>query len=195
MATFRSCHTCARPTATCETRAALQAAIAGLGITSLKHRCAAYAPALMPGDAVKVQTLPYYPTDDEPVSVKRWFPGHFIKLTGTRALVFVAKGARSLDRDHQGNEYEFEPHGNGYLKVPLSRVAVRDAEPVDVTACRWCAAILGVGDPCGRDPSYTPSRDCLQEQRSPPRAMCAATNDRTRESPKSLQPLRSDGDS
>lgn len=163
MTVFRTCHTCALPSATCATRAALQASIAGLGITSVKHRCATYAPAFRPGDAVKVETLAWYHSDDDDEPPKLWFPGHFIRMTGTRAIVFVPRKALSLD----GSGTEFEPHGNGYLKVPLSRLAHRDAAPVDVTACHWCAAILGVGDPCGRDPNYTPARDCLKEAAEP----------------------------
>ena len=165
MTAFPTCHTCRYPARTCEKLDALKASIAGLGFTSVRHRCSSYAPAYAPGDAIKVLTLPYYPQDDEPAPLKLWFPGHFIRLTGTRALVFVKKGAQSLSTDHCGNGYDFEPHGSGYLKVPLSRVAHRDADPVDVTACRWCAAILGVGDPCGRDPHYTPARDCLAAAR------------------------------
>lgn len=160
MTRFRTCHTCAWPGATCEARATVQAAIAGLGITSLRHRCAHYAPAFEPGDAIKAETLAFYPQDGED-ALRCWFPGHFIRLVGQRALVFVPKGAGDLD----GKGAEFEPHGNGYLKLPLGRVAHRDAPALDVTACQWCAAILDLGDPCGRDPFYTPARDCLKHKR------------------------------
>lgn len=155
MTVFRSCHTCARPAPACEARAKLQAAIAGLGITSVKHRCAEYAPAFEPGDAIRVTTWAWFHNDEDPPP-KLDFPGHFIRLVGQRALVFVPKGAPDLN----GNDIEFEPHGNGYLKVPLSRVAQRDAPTVDVSECRQCGAILGVGDPCGRDPHYTPPSKC-----------------------------------
>jgi hypothetical protein len=135
-------------------------AIAGLGITSVKHRCRDYQAAFWPGDAVKVQTLAWFVRDDDP-PVRAWFPGQFIQLSGTKALVVVRAGAVSID----DGETVFEPNGSGYLKVPLSRVAHRDADAVDVEACRWCSAILSVGDKCGRDPNYTPSRDCLKLQR------------------------------
>lgn len=161
MTAFRTCHTCAKPAATCATREALQTAITGLGITSVKHRCADYRPAFLPGDPVKVLTLAWYHNDEDP-PLRRWFPGHFIQLSGTRALVVVPRKAIALD----DGETEFEPHGNGYLKVPLSRIAHRDGKHVDVEACRWCAAIPGVGDPCGRDPHYTPRGHCLAEART-----------------------------
>lgn len=156
MPNFRTCHTCAFPSATCPTREALQAALEGLGVVSLKHRCPDYRPAFAPGDAIKVETLAWYHRDDDPPP-KLWFPGHFIRLSGQRALVFVPKGAPDLNCE----DIEFEPNGNGYLKVPMRRVAHRDAAAVDVTACRWCAAIPALDGHCGRDPNYTPAGHCL----------------------------------
>jgi hypothetical protein len=158
---FRTCHTCAKPAATCPTREALQAAIAGLRITSVKHRCADYVAAFQPGDAVKVETLAWYHNDEREPSPRLLFPGHFIRLAGNRALVFVAPGALDLN----GEDIEFEPNGRGYLKVPLSRVAHRNNEAVNVQACRWCGSIPTLDGNCGRDPNYTPARDCLKAQR------------------------------
>lgn len=155
MTVFRTCHTCAKPAAACDALGALKASIAGLGLTSVKHRCAGYAPAFMPGDAVKVETLAWFHNDDDPPP-KLWFPGHFVRLAGQRAIVFVPKGAEDLNCE----DVRFEPHGNGYLKVPLSRVAHRDAPAVDVSNCWQCGAILALGDPCGRDPVYTPPSKC-----------------------------------
>jgi hypothetical protein len=160
MTNFRTCHTCAKPAVSCPTREALHAALAGLRVTSVKHRCADYEAAFLPGDAVKVKTLAWYHNDDDPPP-QCWFPGHFIRLCGNKALVVVPMGAVALD----AAGVEFEPNSNGYLKVPLSRVALRDGPAADTEACRWCAAILGVGDACGRDPNYTPARYCLAETR------------------------------
>lgn len=192
MTAFRTCHTCAIPAATCQTREALQAAIAGLRITSIKHRCADYLPAFQPGDAVKVLTIPFYPTEDEPHAPKLWFPGHFIRLAGMRAIVFVKPGARSLNRDHGGNDYAFEAHGGGYLKVPLSRVAVRDGEPVSVEACRWCASIPDLDGNCGRDPSYTPARDCLAANLAASRPADRSPGDETGRVPVSRSQTRAE---
>lgn len=158
MTAFRTCHTCMYPAATCQTREALQRALAGLRVTSVKHRCRDYIPAFLPGEAVKVQTLAWYHRDDDRPP-RCWFPGHFIRLAGNKALVVVAPKAVALDDE----DIEFEPNGSGYLKIPLSRVAVRDGPAANVEACRWCSAILGVGDMCRRDPHYTPARDCLAE--------------------------------
>jgi hypothetical protein len=155
---FRTCHTCARPAAACEYRTALQSAIAGLGITSVKHRCAGYAPAFEPGDAIKVETLAWFHNDEDPPP-KLWFPGHFIRLTGQRALVFVPPKAEDLNCEG----IEFEPHGNGFLKVPLSRVAHRDAAPMDVRQCEQCGSTPGLGDPCRIDPHYGRKSRCLAE--------------------------------
>lgn len=161
MTAFRTCHTCAKPRATCPTREALQAALAGLRITSIKHRCADYAPAFLPGEPVKVETFAWYFRDEDDPPPRLWFPGHFIRQLATKALVFVKAGAVDLN----GKGVEFEPNGNGYLKVPLRRIAAREGDAVSVEACRFCAAILDLGDPCGRDPHYTPARDCLKATR------------------------------
>jgi hypothetical protein len=109
-----------------------------------------------------VETLAWFHRDDDDPPPRLAFPGHFIQLSGVRALVFVKAGAVDLN----GEDIAFEPHGSGYLKVPLSRVAHRNGEPVNVEKCRWCAAIPGVGDACGRDPNYTPKRDCLADVRA-----------------------------
>jgi hypothetical protein len=160
MTIFRTCHTCAKPQATCPTREALQASLAGLGITSVKHRCTDYQAAFLPGDAVKVHTLAWFHNDEDPPP-RCWFPGHFIRLYGNKALVFVPKGAEG-----DTSYIQFEPNGNGYLKVPLSRVAARAGEAADVTACHWCGSIPQVDGNCGRDLHYTPIGDCLAERLS-----------------------------
>jgi len=154
---FLTCHTCATPAATCPVRAALRENLAGLGITTLRHRCPEYRTAFEPGEAVKVTTLAWFHRDDDDPPPKLAFPGHFIRMDRTKALVFVPEGAEDLN----GEGISFEPNARGYLKVPLARVAHRDAPSVDVTACRWCSAILGVGDNCARDPHYTPPGHCL----------------------------------
>lgn len=157
---FLTCHTCAIPAATCPTKAALRDSLRGFGITTLRHRCLKYRPAFEPGEAIKVTTLAWLHRDDDDPPPKLAFPGHFIRMDKTKALVFVPAGTEDLN----GEGVTFEPSSNGYLKVPLARVAHRDALPVDVTACGWCSAILGVGDNCGRDPNYTPSAQCLALQ-------------------------------
>lgn len=155
-----TCRTCALPAATCPTRDALKKSVAGLGITSVRHRCRDYRPAFLPGDAVRVSALAWPHRDEDDPPPRLDFPGHFIQLVGTKALVFVPKDAEDLNGEGVG----FEPMGGGYLKVSLARVAHRDAEPADVTACTWCGAIPGVGNPCGRDPHYTPDSRCLVRQ-------------------------------
>ncbi len=157
MTAFPTCHTCAFPAATCATRNALRSAISGLGLTSVKHRCRDFQPAFSPGDAVKVETLAWLHRDEDDPPPRLWFPGHFVRLTGRKALVYVPEGAADLSAE----EVKFEPSGNGFLKVPLARVAHRDAPSVDVTECRFCGAIPTLGNPCGRDPNYTPSGHCL----------------------------------
>lgn len=171
MARFLTCHTCALPAATCGTRAALQSILAGTGVTTVRHRCRSYTPAFEPGDAVKVETYAWFHKDEGEPPPKLLFPGYFIRLVGPRALVHVAAGVLDLS----GEGVEFEPQGRGYLKVPLGRVSHRDAEPVDVTECRWCASILSVGDTCGRDPNYTPAGSCQALVQAQASGLAAAT--------------------
>lgn len=163
MARFVTCHTCMYPAATCPTREMIQSAIAGLGITSIKHRCPGYAPAFTPGEAVKVTTFAWFHRDDDDPPPKVAFPGHFVQLSGQRAIVHVRKGVGDLD----GAGVEFEPQGKGYLKIPLARVAHRDAASIDPTECSQCGAIPGLGEPCSRDPIYTPVEKCLALQSEP----------------------------
>jgi hypothetical protein len=122
----------------------------------VKHRCASYAPAFAPGDAVKVTTFAWFHRDDDPPP-KLDFPGHFIRLVGQRALVFVPP--KSIDLN--GEDIEFEPNGNGFLKVPLGRLAHRDAPSADVRLCRECGAEPGLGQPCALDPNYGRRSRCL----------------------------------
>lgn len=160
MSYFHTCRTCVADGA-CDAQKELKAAIAGLGIRSLKHHCPHRVDLFKPGDPVLVETWPSYDrSEDDDLPTRDTYKGHFIRWAGNKPLVYVAAGTPG-----EGGEGDFEPNGNGFLKIALSRVKPRDGDPADVEACRWCAAILGVGQPCGRDPNYTPARSCLQAQR------------------------------
>lgn len=163
MTYFHTCRACVIDGA-CEVQNELKSAIAGLGIRSLKHHCTQRVDMFKPGAPVLVDTWATYDRgeDDSEPPVRDWFKGHFIQYARDgRPLVYVAAGTPG-----EGGEGDFEPHGNGFLKVALSRVKSRDGEPVDTEACRWCAAILGVGQNCARDPHYTPASQCLFNTRS-----------------------------
>lgn len=156
MTYFHTCRACVGNGA-CELQSDMKTKLAGLGVRSLKHRCTSRVDLFSPGDPIVVETWPTFRNDDEDGARARcWFRGHFVQYAGNKPLVFVAAGTISED-----GGWEFYPNGNGFLKVSLSRVKPREGDRVAVTACRWCAAIPSLGQPCGRDPNYTPMRDCL----------------------------------
>jgi hypothetical protein len=157
---FRTCRSCFRADAPCEVRDTLSGALTGLGILSVKHRCPAYQPMHRPGDAVLVQTRAWIGGDlEEGYPPMCWYRGRFIRYVGAKALAFVEPGT-----EPENDEHPLES-ATGFIKVPYSRIRASDwASRIDVTACGWCAAILTIGQPCGRDPHYTPARSCLALQ-------------------------------
>lgn len=168
MSYFHTCQRCATKATDCATRAKIAAAIAGLGVGSIKHRCRDRVPLYTPGAAVLVKTRPWlssqYPEyEDEPPIY--WFRGRFIRYSGASLIVFVAPGTPPEDGDE---EHVMEPQGSGFIKAPRTRVKTSDwADPISVEPCRWCSAITTLGQNCGRDPHYTPRGHCQAE-------MCAA---------------------
>lgn len=164
MTYFHTCRSCVLDGA-CTFQADLKASITGLGIRSLKHRCAHRVDLFKPGDPVMVKTIPTYDRGeygDDQVP-KHWFQGHFVRYARDgRPLVFVAAGTVAEDDE----DWTFEPNGSGFIRAAHARVKPRTGEPADIEACRWCACIPGLGQPCGRDPNYTPSSQCLQATRA-----------------------------
>lgn len=60
-----------------------------------------------------------------------------------------------------------EPRGSGFIKAPRTRVKPSGwADPISVEPCRWCSAIMSLGQNCGRDPHYTPRGHCQAEVRA-----------------------------
>jgi hypothetical protein len=72
------------------------------------------------GEPVWATTLAFGPEAGEE-SYQADFPGTVIRVVGSKALVFIAKGAKA-----RGDDYEFEPMGNGFCKIPLFRLSARD---------------------------------------------------------------------
>lgn len=158
MTYFHTCKTCRVGKADCDVRAKLEAAIAGLGIGSLKHRCAPYAPLYTPGAPVLVQTVAWMSRDgngdDEGEPPKHWYPGHFIRFTKASVVAFIKPGTDPVDVTG-AHSCPFETQRQGFVKVPLYRVRPSDwAAPVSVEECTNCGAITALGQPCGRDVNY-----------------------------------------
>lgn len=131
----------------CQTRPKIKADIAGLGIMSLKFRCAERRDMYQPGDAVwfrfPVVTGQHWEGYDQMTACD--FPGYVSGKSGNKVVGFIEPGV--MDK---GGRYPFEPMngGKGYVKVPLARVSHRDAPAVDATFCATCGSIPGLGEPC-----------------------------------------------
>lgn len=128
MTAFRTCVGCHLHGLQCEARDGLKAALAGLSITSVKWRCKSRRPMFAPGDPVWARTVADY--GDE--TTRDDFPATIIRLLGTSALVFISQGSESR------GGYIFETSGNGFCKLPLSRLFERDG--AKETLCRYCDA-------------------------------------------------------
>lgn len=155
MTVYRTCAGCAMNKSDCATRAALKARLIGLGITSIKWRCADRRDQYSIGQAVWASTengqplSPY--SDPDP---KGEFPGVIIRNLGSRALVFIEPNAR----DRYDDEVQFQPlsGGRGFCKLPISRLKPRDAPPQAI--CPSCEMPESLGHQEGLSCSYALQR-------------------------------------
>jgi len=109
----------------------MRAAIKGLGVTSIKWKCPTRKPRYNPGDPVYAR-LGADCDPDYGVTVAD-FPAIVIRLLGSKVLVYVEKDATS-----ESGGYQFEPRGNGFCKVTLSRLKPRTGEPQTICkSCEW----------------------------------------------------------
>ncbi len=169
MAHFRTCRTCERAAGACEIRDRLRAAVAGLAVSSLKHRCPTFSPLYKIGQPIEVLTVAWtglketydYGEQEPP---RHWYPGHVIRWSvGGALIVFVREGTLPvLGAD------PFEPRASGFIKVPMSRVRPSDhAPPIDTSECVQCGAIVAVGQPCNFEPySFHTKAKCAFARRS-----------------------------
>lgn len=151
MTIFRSCTGCMHQKQPCATRDALRDGLRGLSITSVKWRCADRNPRFVQGDPVWVTTVATYnATEEEGGPCRTEFPGVMITPMGTKGLVCIAPGTEDID-----GEYTFDAaRGNGFCKIPLSRLRPRDGERDPV--CPECLypASMGhiLGNACNPHP-------------------------------------------
>ena len=136
MTYYHACVGCAHDKATCDAFAAFKEKIKGLGLTSVKWRCPERVDRFHVGQPVWALTTVIYGDgyNDENVCRNEW-PGHIIRLLGPSALVYIKPGVQAKDYD---DEAPFEPKsgGNGFCKIPLSRLKTRGGE--DETICKQC---------------------------------------------------------
>lgn len=129
MVAYRTCTGCVLQGKPCDMRDAMRERVRGLGITSIKWKCIGRVPRFKVGDLAWAKTT----TGDGDDSLTDLFPATVIRVLGAKALVFIDGDALS-----RGNEAPFEARGNGFCKMPLSRLEPRDGEPETICpACEW----------------------------------------------------------
>lgn len=114
---YRTYTGCLSQSEPCKARDAFRESVKGLGITSAKWRCNSRVSKFIPGDAVWAMTADDYSEN----AVREWFPGIVTRRSGPAMIVYIAAGAVSKDDD----ECLFEPRGNGFCRIPISRIKKR----------------------------------------------------------------------
>ena len=143
----------------CGHAAHLRTALKGHGIRSVKFACAKRQPVFRPGDAAIFTTFVADDPEDRAVEVR--YPGVVIGQKGASVIGLIKAGANDLG----GEGFPFSPRGNGYVKMPLTRVRPDPSrEPVEIKTCRWCASNYAIDGRCDADPDNRFARDCLKSE-------------------------------
>ncbi len=133
MTAYRTCVGCALQGKPCVTRAAMREKLAGLGVTSIKWKCKSRLARFLVGDPVFAFTLGCV---EEGEAYMDHFPAVVVEVKGANAIVFIESGAAGLE------DVPFEPKGsgNGFCKIPLSRLREREGERETICpSCGWPA--------------------------------------------------------
>jgi hypothetical protein len=154
---YATCRGCFRARQKCETRDALRSKILGLGVTSIKWKCADRQNRFEVGDPIWAYTADWhFNSGEEGSPTMDHFPGVVIHLCADgKILVFIEKGA--LGRE---TEAEFYPlGGRGFCKIPISRLSNREGERE--TICKHCQWPSSKGHEPGSScaPRKTDTRD------------------------------------
>lgn len=138
MTYYRRCRLCTAKDG-CQTKADIGKVISGLGVTSILHKCKDYNPPYQPGEPVFVRTIATYDCDPMEGPSMDTFPGHFIKQSGSKALVYIKPGAPS---EEMGEDGPFDAKNNGFCSLSYSRLSARpDGERVEI--CKICDGPVG----------------------------------------------------
>lgn len=139
MTAFRTCSGCVFDKEPCFHRDTLKAKLSGLGITSVRWKCKFRSARFIVGDPVWALTSESYGSADEGGPLKDDFAGFVIRSAGAKALVWIEPGTPGRERGEDG--VRFEPSGNGFCKIPLSRLKPREAEREAICpSCEWPAS-------------------------------------------------------
>lgn len=154
---LNTCTGCKFSPAECDHALHLREHLKGTGIRSVKFACAKRVEVFSGGQAAIFTT--YIADADDEYSNYRItvsYPGYVIKQVGSKVLGFI----KPMTPDTSG-EYPFDARGNGYVKMPLSRVHADAERPsVSLHLCTWCASYFEIDGRCERDPNYTRPESC-----------------------------------
>lgn len=145
MTHFPTCTGCAKKP-TCVHLAFMKDHLAGLYISTAKHRCTVREPEYKPGDQVLALTVAEMNTEDL-WPERRWFRATFIRELPdhkTQVIIFIKAGTESDSDD----KLPFMPNGLGFVKLPRSRVKKLDLPPIPLLECKTCGAIPELTGDC-----------------------------------------------
>lgn len=131
MTAYRTCSGCMSQGKPCATKETMRASIKGLGITSVKWKCADRVSRFKIGDAVWANTYSSYGNREDDGAAMALFPAIVTDVIGSRAIVYINNGVLSECED-----YEFEAKGNGFCGIPFGRLQPRNAAPQSI--CKEC---------------------------------------------------------
>lgn len=142
MTVYRTCYGCISRGKPCERRDAITKMIKGLGVQSMKFKCDVRKPVFAIGTPVWVDTV--WKVDgegDENGTFTDFFPGHVVGDLGNKVMVYVKPGC--LGRDDPHEDYPFTSSTNGFCKVSLKKLSVRDGEVEAI--CKDCSLPASMG--------------------------------------------------
>ena len=133
---LRTCRLCIHRR-DCAIKTRLLAAVRGLDVASITHRCGRREISYRMGDGVLWRTCVPAETewdDDEWVDYAGWF----VRESGTKALIYVAEGSPAHGcAEEEADHFRFSPKNNGFCAVPFSRLKPH-APPDEFPLCWKC---------------------------------------------------------
>ena len=138
MTSYTTCINCAADKKGCVRRKAIQSAIRGTGITSVKFRCTDRVAIFLPGQRVSIT----WTVGNDPYEVDETWPGTIIAENGSKFIVSVD----DVDSDEGTPARDYIRNEQLFVKVSPSRI--RRIDEPDRSICDWCQKAPGPDDAC-----------------------------------------------
>lgn len=144
----------------CEHEVKLRTLLKGNGIRSVKFSCSKRESIFKPGMPAIFTTYTDDPNGEGSEMVS--YEGVVIQQKGSKVIGFIKPNSPDVCGDSP-----FEAKGNGYVKMPLTRVEPDlNRKPIEIKVCRYCASIPSIDGKCEGRAGWTPS-GCLLAERAP----------------------------